>query len=203
MRAVYLARSVERPFDVTWERLNYRRAEADGARGTVSFSKAGVVALFFDPKSPRAPANSKKPYVLAPHLQGMRGALLHHAGRETFATMELESGGQTGPVVTAAFWSEEDGTLVGARSWARLAADGARLVDTELARPEKAIATFADKYGFSQGQTDVVTRLFGGKAKLATSSARVVITAADRAALGLVTNQIARDLLDGAGITLE
>ena len=30
----FLARSAERPFDVTWEKLNYRRAEADGVPST-------------------------------------------------------------------------------------------------------------------------------------------------------------------------
>jgi len=184
MRAVYLARSRERPFDVTWERLNYRRTDADGVRGTVCFSKAGAVGLFFRP--------------LEAHFEGAPEPLMQHARREGFPTMDLE--GRT--VVTAAFWSDKDGALVGARPWARLAADGASLVDGELQRPEKAIAGWASQYGLSGAQADVVIRLFGSQAKLPASNARVVISAQDRIALGLVTHQIARDLLEGAGITL-
>lgn len=198
MRAVYLARSRERPFDVTWERLNYRRTDADGVRGTVCFSKAGAVGLFFRPSSPGAPANRQKPYVLEAHFEGAPEPLMQHARREGFPTMDLE--GRT--VVTAAFWSDKDGALVGARPWARLAADGASLVDGELQRPEKAIAGWASQYGLSGAQADVVIRLFGSQAKLPASNARVVISAEDRTALGLVTHQVARELLEGAGIAL-
>src|SRR5690348_4165095 len=114
MRAVFLARSADRPFDVTWEKLNYRRTDADGARGTVAFSKIGVVGVFFDAKSTQAPANRKKPYALDVHFQGIPEPLLAHARREAFPRMELPEAGASGPVVTAAFWSDKEGTLVGA-----------------------------------------------------------------------------------------
>ena len=118
--ASYLAKSTERPYDVAWEGLRYRRAERDGTRGAISFSKLGVVALFYDPKSKEGPLELKKAYKLENQLKGMPPQFTQHLKRENvFDAMDVDVGGELKPVVTAAFWSERDGSLKGPKSWER------------------------------------------------------------------------------------
>lgn len=201
--ATSLARNADRPYDVTWEQLRYRRADREGTRGTVLFSKAGAIGVFFDPRSPQAPANMKKPYRLELHFEGIPDALMQLARREVLDGMEMNVGDATVKVVTSAFWSNPQGELVGARAWPRLLADGAHLMAEEMLRPEAAITKLSLRYGFSKEQTDVLKRHFAGKAKEAASNARVVLPAKDRMTLGLLTTQTTRDLLAGAAVVLE
>lgn len=203
MFAARIAKGTERPYDVAWEGLRFRRSEKDGSRGAISFSKLGVVSLFYDPKSKDGPLELKKAYKLENQLKGMPPQFAQHLKRETvFDAMEVDIDGKFAPVVTASFWSERDGTLKGPKSWEQLVEDGAHLVTTELMKPEDAADAFARRYALSPAQADVAKRLFGGKAASEPSNARVILPEADRAALGLLMTPVVRELLEGAGIQL-
>src|SRR4029079_19589912 len=148
--AAHLAKNPERPYAVTWEGLRYRRSERDGSRGVVSFSKLGVVALFYDPKSKEGPLELKKAYKLDAQLKGMPPQFAQHLKRESvFDAMDVDIGGQLAPVVTATFWSERDGTIKGPKDWEKIIEDGGHLISTELMKPEDAADAFAQRYGLS------------------------------------------------------
>ncbi len=201
--AAHLARSPERPYDVTWEGLRYRRSERDGTRGAISFSKLGVVALFYDPKSKEGPLELKKAYKLDAQLKGMPPQFAQHLKRESvFDAMDVDVGGTLAPVVTATFWSERDGSLKGPKPWEKIVEDGGHLVATELLAPEEAADAFAQKYGLSSAQADVAKRVFGGKAMAEPSNAKVTLAEADRLTLGILVTPVVRELLEGAGINL-
>lgn len=204
MFAARLAKGTDRPYDVAWEGLRFRRSEKDGSRGAISFSKLGVVALFYDPKSKEGPLELKAAYKLETQLKGMPPAFAQHLKRETvFDAMEVDIDGKFAPVVTAAFWSERDGSLKGPKPWEQLLEDGAHLIATELSKPEDAADTFAHRYALTPAQADVAKRLFAGKAASEPSNARVVLPEADRATLGILMTPVVRELLEGAGIQLE
>ena len=196
--AAYLAKKPDRQYDVTWEGHHYRRSDASGARGTVTFSKHGVVAVFFDPKSPGAPAPGKKQKKIEDHFKGIPDVLMSLARRETLGTMD----DGVGPVVTAAFWSTPQGELVGARPWPRLMDDGGHLVAGELDKPETSIAAWRERYGLDEEQATVVREAFPTKGNVPPSNARVTLPEAARATMRLLPNQVTRELLEGAQITL-
>src|SRR5262245_58089379 len=197
MYAAYLAKNPDRRFDVTWEGHHYRRSDAGGARGTVTFSKHGVVAVFFDPKSPRAPAPGKKQKKIEEHFKGIPDVLMILAKRETLGTMD----DGVGPVVTAAFWSTQSGELTGVRPWPRLVEDGAFLIEPELDKQDAALAAWAERYALGEEQVSAVRETLPAKGGPA-ANARVVLTDTVRSALRLLPNAATRELLDGAQFAL-
>lgn len=201
--AAHLAKGSDRPYDVAWEGLRFRRSERDGSRGAISFSKLGVVALFYDPKSKEGPLEMKKGYKLDNQLKGMPPQFAQHLKRESvYDAMDVDIDGKFAPVVTAAFWSERDGSLKGPKPWEKLVEDGAHLIATELMKPEDAADAFAARYGLTAAQADVGKRLFGGKAASEPSNARVILPEPDRATLGILITPVVRELLEGAGIQM-
>ncbi len=196
--AAHLSKNPDRKYDVTWEGHHYRRSDVSGARGTVTFSKHGVVAVFFDPRSPRAPAPGKKQKKLEEHFVGIPAALLTLAKRETLATMD----DGVGPVVTAAIWSTPEGELVGARPWPRLAEDGAHLVELELGKPDASIAAWAERYALAEDQIAATRETFPTKGSVPPSNAKVTLSDGARAALRILPNQATRELLEGAQVLL-
>jgi hypothetical protein len=196
--AAHLAKNPPRMYDVTWEGHHYRRSDPSGARGTVTFSNKGVVAIFFDPESPGAPAPGKKQKKLDEHFKGIPAALMQLARRETLATMDDGDG----PVVTAAFWSTPAGELAGARPWPRLFEGGAHLVQLELGKPDAAVAAWAERYALDAEQANAIQAAFPTKGTVPPANARVTLGEAARAALRLLPNHATRELLEGAGIVL-
>jgi hypothetical protein len=197
MYAAYLAKNPDRRYDVTWEGHHYRRSDASGARGTVTFSKHGVVAVFFDPKSPRAPAPGKKQKKVEEHFKGIPDPLMSLARRETLGTMD----DGVGPVVTAAFWSLPTGELTGARPWPRLLEDGVALVEAELDKHDAALAAWAERYALGEEQVAAVREVLPAKDG-PPANARVVLSDAVRGALRLLPNLVTRELLEGAQFIL-
>ena len=198
--AAHLAKNTERPYDVAWEGLRYRRSERDGTRGVISFSKLGVVALFYDPKSKEGPLELKKAYKLDAQLKGMPPQFATHIKRETLLdAMDVDVGGKLEPVVTATFWSERDGSLKGPKPWEKILEDGAHLIGPELKATEQAAEEIAARYGLSSAQADCAKRLFGGKEP---SNAKVVLPEPDLRTLGIFVTPVVRELLEGAGIQL-
>src|SRR5262245_31000506 len=173
MYAAYLAKNPDRRFDVTWEGHHYRRSDASGARGTVTFSKHGVVAVFFEPKSPRAPAPGKKQKKIEEHFKGVPDILMSLAKRETLLTMD----DGVGPVVTAAFWSNAAGELTGARPWPRLVEDGAFLIEPELDKQDAALGAWAERYALVPEQVAAVKETLPAKGG-PPANARVVLSEA-------------------------
>ena len=151
--ASFIARNTDRQYDVVWEGLGYRRTTKAGATGIVVFSKSGAVGAFFEPESPRNPKTAKKKTPLGDHVKGIPTALGNVAKRETFPAMALDT---ADPAVTAVFWSDPKGALVGARPWDDLLADGAYLVEPETQAPDACIATLGETYGIDEARLAVV-----------------------------------------------
>ena len=198
--ASFIARNTDRQYDVVWEGLGYRRTTKAGATGIVVFSKSGAVGAFFEPESPRNPKTAKKKTPLGDHVKGIPTALGNVAKRETFPAMALDT---ADPAVTAVFWSDPKGALVGARPWDDLLADGAYLVEPETQAPDACIATLGETYGIDEARLAVVRDLFASPAALKLpANGRVTLSSEGRATLGLLPNQATRELLTGAGVEL-
>src|SRR4051812_43443274 len=55
VHAVFISRAPDFAHEVSWDGTNYSRQNSAGARGTVTFSSAGVVGAFFDQHSAKSP----------------------------------------------------------------------------------------------------------------------------------------------------
>ena len=187
--AAFLARNPPRLYDVTWQGLLYQRVDKNGARGVVGFSKLGAVGLFYDPAAAEAGTSAK----IEAHVKGMPDGLLSHARREFFSAMDG---------VTAAFWNDRDGSLLGTRPWPKLLKDGAHLVEDEVEKTDKTIETLGEKYALASEQVAAVKNVLGSGVKLVNAAARVTVSSADQSALKFVMNQVTRELLAAAGIEL-
>lgn len=194
--AVHVGRGSDRPYDLTWDGLHYARNDRSGARGVVAFSKAGVIGVFFDPTKADA---QKKPPKLDTHFAKAPPALMQLAKREVLDVFDIGKG----PAITAAFWSDNTGQLVGARPWPKLLPDGAALVEQEMHAPDKAIDAFAERYALEAPQVDIVRKFFGGEAaKSSTPAGKVQLAREDVVALGLLVTPRVKELLEGAGVEL-
>jgi hypothetical protein len=199
MFASYVAKNSDRPYDVAWEGLVYRRADKNGASGAVVFGRAGAVGVFYDPRL--ADKATKKTADVTAMLKGAPPAILQVAKREALPLMSLDT---DVPRMTAAFWSNAQGEIASARSLSKCLEDGAHLTSAELDKVEKCVAKLAERYGFDEERARAVLDLFGTKAALAQpANAKVVLPNRSREILGLVPNTVIRELLAGASIDLE
>jgi hypothetical protein len=199
MFASYVAKNSDRPYDVAWEGLIYRRADKNGAAGAIVFGRAGAIGVFYDPRFiDRA---TKKTADVTAMLKGAPPAIAQMAKREALPLMSLDT---EVPRMTAAFWSDAQGAITSAKSMVKCVEDGAHLVEPELDKIDKAVTTLAERYGFDAERTNAVLDAFASKAALAQPAAgKITLPSKARAALGLVPNNVIRELLAGAGIELE
>ena len=199
MFASYVAKNSDRPYDVAWEGLVYRRADKTGASGAIVFGRAGAVGVFFDPRS--IDKATKKAADVTAMLKGAPAAILQVARREALPLMSLDT---DIPRMTAAFWSDAQGGIASAKSLAKCLEDGAHLVEPELDKVEKCVAKLGERYGLDESRMKVVLEIFASKSALAQpAAAKVLLPNRSREALGLVPNTVIRELLSGAGIELE
>jgi hypothetical protein len=199
MFASFVAKNSDRPYDVAWEGLIYRRADKTGASGAVVFGRAGAIGVFYDPRL--ADKATKKTADVSAMLKGAPPAILQVAKREALPLMSLDT---EVPRMTAAFWSDAQGNIASAKSMAKCIEDGAHLVEPELDKVEKCIAKLGERYGFDEERTRVILDAFASKAALLQpAAAKVVLPNKSREALGLVPNTVIRELLSGAGLELE
>ncbi len=199
MFASYVAKNSDRPYDVAWEGLVYRRADKNGASGAIVFGRAGAIGVFFDPRI--ADKATKKASDIPAMLKGAPPPILQVAKREALPLMSLDT---DVPRLTAAFWSDAQGGIASAKSLAKCLEDGGHLVEPELDKVEKCVAKLGERYGFDDARAKAVLDVFASKAALAQpAAAKVVLPNKSREALGLVPNTVIRELLAGAGIELE
>ncbi len=199
MFASYVAKNSDRPYDVAWDGLVYRRADKTGASGAIVFGRAGAVGVFFDPRF--TDKATKKTADVTAMLKGAPPAILQVAKREALPLMSLDT---DVPRMTAAFWSDAQGGIASAKSLVKCLEDGAHLVEPELEKVEKCIAKLGERYAFDESRARAVLDVFASKAALAQpAAAKVVLPNKSREALGLVPNTVIRELLSGAGIELE
>lgn len=200
--AVWVMRHPDFSHEQSWDGINYNVQNTMGAYGTVTFTTQGVVAAFFDSHSPKSPFQSGSSYDLALFLHGMPEELLSLAQEETLQYLLQEYEGSDIPVITAAFWSQDD-NLIAAEPWQEVLTNGAHLIQTQLLDVESAIIQWQINYNFSVSQVDLVRALF--TKKIAAPSDQVIFSSQEVDTLmkyGAQGIDISRELFTDVGVTL-
>lgn len=154
-------------YEVSWDGLFYSRQNTQGTYGTIAFVKNGLVGVFRDDKSPRAPWNGEEQYSVAVGLAGLPSRLAEPA--ETALQYILdEHNGVTAPIMTAAFWSDGDG-ISAAEPWADVLIHGAHLVQIEAMGTEEALDELHAQYEWSEPAMVLLQRLFERRISLSGS----------------------------------
>ena len=146
-------------YELSWDGPNYSRQDSQGTRGTLTFTPVAVVAVFRDDNSPRAPWNMDGEYHLETYFRGIPEDLMLLAYSETLQYMLEEYGGETSPIVTAAFWLQKD-IVPAAEPWAAVFEHGAHLIGIELGESEAAISEWTEYHDMSPAQSDLLRTLY-------------------------------------------
>jgi len=136
--AIWFAHGPTLTNELSWDGPSYSRQDTAGTRGTVTFGDHALVGVFRDEHSPRSPLWTDQTYNLNLYLRGMPPALRDMADEEALQYVLEEHQGVTGPIITAAFWSDDD-TLTAAEPWSDVVKHGAHLVSRELLDPDTAL----------------------------------------------------------------
>lgn len=158
--ALFMARDALMQNEVSWDGDNYNRQNTQGARGTITFSPIGTIGVFQDENAERNPHRAEQPtYSIDPYLIGMPDRLRDVADTEALQYMSDEHNRLVGPVITAAFWGEDD-TLNAVEPWQDVLANGAHLVRVEAMAIEGALLELAHEYEFLPEQNTLLRALY-------------------------------------------
>ena len=146
-------------YELSWDGPNYSRQDSQGTYGTITFAEDGLVGVFRDEHSPRAPRHSEAEYDLAQRLSGMPSDLVALAEREALQYVFDEYQGQVGPIITAAFWSTGD-DVTAAEPWPTVVEHGAHLVRIEAMETEAAIVEWQQEYEWDAAEVTLLRSFF-------------------------------------------
>lgn len=154
-------------YEVSWDGINYSRNNTQGTRGTITFHRDRVVAVFCDDDSPRAPWHLDGPYTLEPYSSSMPDDVRRLAEQEAFQYVVDDVDGWAISVVTAAFWSDGE-ALIASEPWAEVLAHGAHLIETELMHMPEALEDFRDGYEWADAEIQLLQSIFTRRMEAAT-----------------------------------
>lgn len=188
-------------YELSWDGPYYSRQDIKRTRGTIAFVENGLVGVFRDDTSPRAPWNGSEQYSVEDGLEGLPDRLAEPA-ETALRHMLDEHTGVTEPIMTAAFWSDGDVTSA-AEPWSDVLVHGAHLVRTEAMETDEALSEWQAQYEWSEQAMALLTGLF--TRRMAISGTPVVLN--DEEYEQLVANgrnglSEARELFAAIGILL-
>lgn len=174
--ATWISSHPELAHEQSWDGPNYSVQNSSGAYGTITFAESGVVGVFFDVHSSRSPFHSTDVYELDTLLDGMPATLSDLAHDEALQYVLQEYKNTTVPIITAAFWTDQQ-YLMAAEPWPQVLANGAYLVSIQLMSEKEAITAWRNEYDFTPLQVRLVRSIF--TRKVAEPKEKVVLTKHD------------------------
>ncbi len=149
--------------EVVWRGFNYEIDNSEGTRGIITFSDAGIVGVFRDNLSPRAPWSSKPDsYDFTDFLKGIPTDLYNLMKQHALPYMHTFGPIIDSPVITAAFWGNGE-ALTASEPWSQVLENGANILDIELLDFDEALAVVEENYDFLPFQLATVKTLFKRK----------------------------------------
>lgn len=157
--ALWIAANPQFSYELSWDGINYNRQDSQGTRGTITFASRGVVGVFRDDHSRRIPWQQRTPYTLNSFFAGIPPNLMELAHEETLHYMLDTHNGQVSPVITAAFWSDEQ-QITAAEPWPSVLEHGGHMITIELMTTEAGIAAWQAQYRWNDAETRLFASLF-------------------------------------------
>ena len=148
----------------TWEGKNYSVQNTMGSYGTITFATKNTVGAFFDNHSSRNPFSSKKTYDITEFFVSAPEDTINIAKSETLQYLLQDYNGSVEPIITTAFWSEDD-FLTASEPWQFVIENGAHLIRIQTMPIDDGILEWQHQYEFSQPHIMLMLVIFDKKLK--------------------------------------
>jgi hypothetical protein len=162
--AVFVARYPFLAHEQSWDGSVFNIQDSEGSRGTIAFGtfRDQFVAVFFLEDSNRNPlrADSHTPVDTSARLFGIPVQLkaLSDLALE-YVLQDID--GTSVPVITAAFWSNPDGSMITANEpWPEVFEHGAILIRKQLLPLSEGMSQWANEFELSSSEIVLVENLF-------------------------------------------
>lgn len=156
--AVTVGEYPELNYEHSWDGINYCVNNSQGCRGTITFDKKYIVAVFQD-------ISAKTPYQDAMnYFKGAPEAIVELAKTEAFQYVLENIAGEIKPYITAAFWGTWD-ELYSMLEYGEFMKNSAHILDIQLMEIHEALKTCDDYYGLTDEQMDLILFLSKQRAK--------------------------------------
>lgn len=139
-------------YEHSWDGLNYCMNNSKGCRGTITFGKKYIVAVFQD-KSAKIPYRDAMEY-----FKGAPKAIVELAEAESLLYVLENMDGGTKPCITAAFWGTWE-ELYSTLTYDEIMKNSAHILAVQLMETQDALRACDDYYGLTDGQMDLILSL--------------------------------------------
>lgn len=150
--AVTVGEYPELNYEHSWDGINYCMNNGHGCRGTITFGRKYIIAVFQD-------TSVKTPYQDAMNFfEDAPEGIVELAKSETFRYVLKNIDGEIKPYITAAFWGTWD-ELYSVPEYDEIMKNGAHILAVQLMEIREALRTCDDYYGLTDGQMDLILSL--------------------------------------------
>ena len=150
--AVTVGEYPELNYEHSWDNINYCMNNSQGCRGTITFGKKYIIAVFQD-------TSVKMPYQDAMNFfKDAPEAIVELAKSETLQYVLENIDGEIKPYITAAFWGTWD-ELYSMLEDGEIIKNGAHILAVQLMETQEALRACDDYYGLTDGQMDLILSL--------------------------------------------
>ena len=156
--AIGVAHDPDAAHEQSWDGFNYCIQDGAGARGTLSFDSFGFAASFRDDSSYRL----EKYTDALDYFQGAPEEVKTLALNETLKYLLEDIKGKTVPVITTAFWGEND-DLFSLDTHEKMIECGGFLLERQVLDVETAIAEWKEYYDMSKKEIKLLKNIFQRK----------------------------------------
>ena len=150
--AVTVGEYPELNYEHSWDGINYCMNNSQGCRGTITFDKKYIIAVFQD-------ISAQRPYQDAMnYFKGAPEGIVELAKTEALRYVMENIDGETKPCITAAFWGTWD-ELYSTLAYDELMKNGAYILAIQLMEIDEALRACDDYYGLTDEQMDLILSL--------------------------------------------
>ncbi|GGE71608.1 hypothetical protein [Priestia taiwanensis] len=161
----------------SWDGFNYSMQDSTGARGTITFHPDYCIVAFQDLHSERCQALEEATH----YIRDASEALIQVAEKEAFQYLLDEVEGETIPVVTTAFWIEDD-KAYSMDTYEDFEEHSGSLADILLVDFETAKEVLEEEFEFEEEQMHVLESLY--ERKISYPNERIILSKREIAMLG-------------------
>jgi hypothetical protein len=158
--AIMVAHFPELSNEHSWDGINYNVQDSEGTRGTITFDSKYCVAAFRNDDSGRI--LTSKFSEAHKYFQGASLEILQLAEAEALQYLLENVNGRAVPVITTAFWGE-DNNLFTNDTYNEMIENGGFLLERQVMGFDLAIEAWKEYYDMSQQQCDFLKYIYDRK----------------------------------------
>lgn len=158
--AIMVAHYPELSNEHSWDGMNYSVQDSSGSRGTITFNSKNCVAAFRNDNSDRISTSN---FMEAnKYFRGASQEIINLAEVEALQYLLDNIGGKTLPVISTAFWGE-DNNLFSTDTFDKMFENGGFLLERQVMGLDSAIEAWKEYYDMSEQQCDLLKCIYERK----------------------------------------